>query len=1167
MIRLLTGDHGSGKTSALADAIAARVAAGERAYLLVPEQQTVLSEREMADRLPAAATLTFEVTNFTRLANTVFRRVGGLSYHYADAGTRTLVMWRAMGELLPLLHDAGAGADLGYVRKMTAAMAELSALSLSPTALSEAAKKLPPDARLHDKLEDLSLLSTLYRAMLHEQYGDTAEDLSRLADLLDRADLLDGAPLYVDGFTSFTEQEYRVLRALSRHSDLTVTLTLPAGREDALPFAETRECARRLMRLAADNGIPFAREDLGDCRRAAAPLLRYVTAHLFAPAGPDGPAPENMPPSGRGVSPQATGGEGAENALSPHPCVAKNETDAAANAANATGAVARAASPATEAATAALCTPPLRVGVAPDPFAAAEYVAADIWRRVQEEGARFRDFAVVVRRAEDYAGVLDTAMARAGIPCFMARHTDITAYAAVKLIFSAYTAVCGGFRTGDVIAYLKCGMTGISPDDADVFELYVSRWKISGRRMTDDIPWNMNPDGYTDTLTPRGEAVLRTAQAVREAVCAQLLPLSQHTGPASVTEHARVLYEFLDARGVEDQLRARADAARAAGDTGEGGEFDRLFPVLLDALDRLVDTVGGVTVTAEVFADLLRLLLSEVELARIPTAFDEVTVGAADLLRIGDARHIYLVGVNEGEFPAPATEGGVFSEGDRAALSALGLPVVPDLSLRAARELFCFARAFASARESVTLLCAENSATGKPLRPSDALRELLSLAGVAPFRTADLPPLAFLYQCDAAADRQGLLHGTPEGAALDAALAMLERRPAAAAPHDPLFAERCRLSPAVAACLAPGGRLTLSQSRLEKYVGCPYAYFCEQVLYLQPDKPVTFDAANIGTLLHAVMERLFRETTDAGRSVGDLSRQDIAALVDKLADEYLCAVCRNEGQRTPRLLHLFARLRRLATLAAENLVAEMAQSEFRPLFLEMDFTEKAPDAPGMLPVVLPSGVRVSLVGRADRVDVFREGEKTYLRVIDYKSGGKKFDLAAVEEGLNTQMLMYLFSLWRSENPRFREKVAGAGELLPAGILYVGLMPDDKVYDSPAGAGDIREKAAASLSRSGYFLRDERVLRAMDRELSGRYIPIRMTKDGGFQKNSLPSLADLETLGAQVGKLQGVIARIAGEMTAGVADIRPRRARGGERSPCAFCEMRFACRRRTDRPGT
>ena len=716
MMRLLTGDHGSGKTTAVCDAIAARVVAGERAFLLVPEQQTVLSEHAMADRLPPAATLTFEVTNFTRLANTVFRRVGGLSYHYADAGTRTLVMWRAMGELLPLLHDAPAMADLGYVRKMTSAMQELSALSLSPTALSEAAKQLPPDTRLHDKLEDLSLLSTLYRAMLHEQYGDTAEDLARLSDLLDRADLLDGVPLYVDGFTSFTEQEYRVLRALSRHSDLTVTLTLPAAREDALPFAETRECARRLARLCADNGIPFVREDVGESRRAAAPLLRYVTAHLFAGSTPPAAAPENIPvPVGAENDPQ--------NALSPHPCVANAESAAEEKptAGMASGRDAR--------------TPPLRVGIAPDPFAAADYVTSDIWRRVQEEGARFSDFAVVVRRAENYAGVLDAAMARAGIPCFMARHTDITAYAAVKLIFSAYTVVCGGFRTGDVIAYLKCGMTGISPDDADVFELYVTRWKISGRRMTDDIPWNMNPDGYTAAMTPRGEAILRTAQAVREAICTQLLPLSQHTGSFSVTEHARVLYDFLAAREVEAQLAARADAARAAGDAGEGEELSRLFGVLLDALDRLVDTVGGVTVTAEVFADLLRLLLSEVELSRIPTAPDEVTVGSADLLRIGDARHIYLVGVNDGEFPAPAAEGGVFSEGDRAALAALGLSVAPDLSLRAARELFCFARAFAAARESVTLLCAENTAAGAPLRPADTLRDLLALTHVPVFRT------------------------------------------------------------------------------------------------------------------------------------------------------------------------------------------------------------------------------------------------------------------------------------------------------------------------------------------------------------------------------------------------------------------------------------------------
>ena len=263
MIRLLTGDFGSGKSAAVAAAIRADVEQGRRAYLLVPEQGTLLAEQEMADLLPPSAPLCFEVTNFSRLANTVFRQQGGLSYHYADRGTRSLIMWRTMGELLPLLHEKGGEQELGRVRKMTSAMAELSALSLTPAALDAAAKKLPKGERLREKLEDLSLLSTLYHALLHEKYDDMAEDLSRLSDLLLEGRFLSGAHLYVDGFISFTEQQWRILRAAAATCDLTVTLTLPKAREGDLTFEETRDTYRRLVRMAKSASIPLTREDLG----------------------------------------------------------------------------------------------------------------------------------------------------------------------------------------------------------------------------------------------------------------------------------------------------------------------------------------------------------------------------------------------------------------------------------------------------------------------------------------------------------------------------------------------------------------------------------------------------------------------------------------------------------------------------------------------------------------------------------------------------------------------------------------------------------------------------------------------------------------------------------------------------------------------------------------
>ena len=104
MLRLIEGglfDRGHGLVT---DLISACCESGCPCYLIVPEQQTVIAEREFVDALPSSSALLFEATNFTRLADSVFRRVGGLAGSACDAAHRAIIMWRTLCELSPYLE-------------------------------------------------------------------------------------------------------------------------------------------------------------------------------------------------------------------------------------------------------------------------------------------------------------------------------------------------------------------------------------------------------------------------------------------------------------------------------------------------------------------------------------------------------------------------------------------------------------------------------------------------------------------------------------------------------------------------------------------------------------------------------------------------------------------------------------------------------------------------------------------------------------------------------------------------------------------------------------------------------------------------------------------------------------------------------------------------------
>jgi ATP-dependent helicase/nuclease subunit B len=206
MLHIIKGDVGSGKTTYITELISRAIGEKKRCFLIVPEQQTVSAERFMAEKLHPSFPLYLEITNFSRLANTVFRTYGGISYNYSSEAVRSLIMWKTLGELLPCLHENKSDIEAGRVKRMLSAISELHSASVGAEDLKKAIDSTKEE-RLKEKLEDLYLISTLYTSLLKEHYSDQSEDLDRLSDVLAENDFFSDAIVVIDSFTSFTPQE------------------------------------------------------------------------------------------------------------------------------------------------------------------------------------------------------------------------------------------------------------------------------------------------------------------------------------------------------------------------------------------------------------------------------------------------------------------------------------------------------------------------------------------------------------------------------------------------------------------------------------------------------------------------------------------------------------------------------------------------------------------------------------------------------------------------------------------------------------------------------------------------------------------------------------------------------------------------------------------------
>ncbi len=1095
MLHLLLGGPGSGKTAALESAIASALPSGRRIWLVVPEQATVSVERRMAELLPPSAPLSFEVTNFTRLADSFFRVSGGVGVSYATSVARLLTMWRTLGESAPLLSVLGRDTSSGSVRRLLAASRELSAARMGPAELDAAAAALG-ESKLSERLRDLSLVLSVYRALLGERFADAETDLDGMRDRLRGSDFFLGALLAFDSFTSFTEQQYAVLGELLRTSDVTVTLTLSRDADGQLCYEEAKASYARLRALADRAGVEVRERYLDGNRRTLSESLRFLTDHLWrADVG-------DLVYTG-----ERDGGVRHVNALTP--------------------------------------------------YSAARFIAEDISRRVREEGALYRDFAVVAGNVDAYRGILDTALRSSGIPVFSSDRTDISSLEPMKLIAGAYAVCIGGFRRSDLLTYLKCGFSGISAEAIDAFELYTERWRLDGRQITDGRRWTMNPDGYTDRLTPHGERVLEMACEVRERLLATLLPFRERAVRQAVPAHCRSLCDFLLSIELPARMAERARSLAERGDGERAEHLSRLWQIICDTLDTLAELLPDSVVSAEEFASLFRLVGEEVDIGRIPASEDEVMFGSAELLRADGVRHVYLLGASEGEFPAAGTGSGFFTEPERTALAAVGVSIGQDGGVRSSRELFFFLRALASASVSATVLTSTLGVDLTPRRPSSAVERMHGLLGDAlPTLTVEEMPTAdLLWSRGGALERLGELSRDPIYPALADALsgdAEGERRLGAVV--MPLSNDNARLSERFARTVYPE-KMATTQSRIERYVKCPFLHFCTYVLKLRSDELADFDNNEIGSYVHAMLEEFFREGGD--RSPASYTAAEIDEISARLSGEYLARI--GQGQESsPRMRRLWRSLHRSSRLLISRICDELAESDFTPRFYELKIGGNAPDAPTACTFTTEDGGELSIYGSVDRVDTCVIDGRAYVRVIDYKTGSKIFKLDDVRRGLNLQMLLYLFALWKNKNPAFAERlgVGADGEIIPAGVLYMGAGTGEIRLERPLPPEETERLASGGARQNGLLLDDRAVLEAMEHGLRGKYIPVRCNKDGSISGDSQKNLLSLEGMGALLSEIGTILSDITADMKSGKI---PAYATRHGRENCTYCEMRPVCR--------
>ncbi len=1094
MINFIYGSYGCGKTTEILNMIKTDTARGIHTFLIVPDQEALQVERLSLSLLPPAAQLHLEILGFSRLYNRVCREYGGLSYSYITKPVRALLMWKSVRELSPLLEAYCniSTTDLGSTDKLIATINEFRANGVTPAELEIAAKKLGADSALAKRLRDMALIYACFDNYISEKYTDSADDLSRLFEILKEHDFFKNTNIYIDSFSSFTGVQHKIIEQMMKTAD-NVTLTFPISSPDTRDIsAEAILESYTRVAEAAKRAGGYREIFLRENKRSESPVLAYVSKNLWHMETNE-------------ASPEFDGSVVCE--------------------------------------------------ICDNRYTECEAVAAHILELLRK-GERCRDMVIIARDAEKYRGILDTALQKSGIPFFFSEKSDLCSVPAVKFILYALRIKKYNWQRRDVIAYIKTGLCNVSRRDASLFEEYINTWNINGSRFLEG-EWTMNPDGFTAEMSPRAEGILRVANSVREAIIPPLHKLFVLLDAAKdIPDMCRAVYSFLCDISLEEKLSELSHRAVERGELKNATELSRIYEIILNSLADIAEALSDEEADTEEFIMILRNIFEKTEIGSIPTSVDEVTVGSASMLRSSNPQYAFVIGLCEGEFPANIKDGGMLSSNDRDELSALGIELSGNADIKNSDELMYVARALSSPRRALYLFTHQAEIDGQVCYPSLALKRVSKLIPELTehrFKLSD-----FEYLVPSPKNAVGIFR------AIDDKSAKMSLQ-SAISEYIPEFSQGARLSADTKECrVSPelvkselGNHLHFSSTSFESYVKCPFGYFCSNILKLRKNVTNNFNAADIGLLVHYILEVLIRDAIPASPDAPLPTDEALIKKADEAINEYLSRICPESVLSSPRMKHMFLRLRNLALLLVHNTVTEFSHSVFRPAFYELKADGNGFN-PSPLIFKLDDGATVSFSGIIDRVDVYKKDGDVYIRIVDYKTGSKTFSISDIAHGINLQMLIYLFTLCRSSSPMFKASIGleDSREALPAGVVYLSAAIPTIEADDYADKDNVIARAEKELVRTGLILGEEEMLLAMNDKLDSDFLlGTKRNKEGELVGSALTSAEGFANIFEQI---KDTVIKLMTELRQGNADAAP--LDYGTRSPCDHCEARPICRR-------
>lgn len=1145
-LQLIFGGSGSGKSHFLfGHIIKESMENPHKNYLvLVPEQFTMQTQKELVLRHPRGGILNIDILSFERLAHRIFQEVGANTRSLLEEIGKSFVLQKIALEKEKDLPFLGRNLKkAGYIAEMKSLISELAQYDIHPEQLDDMIQRAGDRPKLAEKLKDVKQIYLAFLDYMEDTYMTAEDVMDVLCSVVPQSGLLKDSVLAFDGFTGFTPIQMRVFGELLKTSEkvyMTITLgdrekLLSPVKEQEL-FAMSKSTAADICKMAAKYHV----EILPEIRIRASeksrfgenPALAFLEAHLFR--------------------------------------FGKKEYEAEQDA--------------------------IHILRAKNPLREVQLLSSKIHRLVREEGYRYGDIVVITGDLGTYGNYVRQVFADTDIPYFIDEKRNVLGNPYIEFLRGLMEVETDRYSISGVFRYLRSGMSDVPTEEVDILENYCLAMGIRGYKKWNDswhrIHSGMSPDEIL-VIEEIRQKVMAELEPFHQAVRGQKVPgthsensaakqgqedpgshsengtaqKGKRTAP-SIRDLVHALYEAGMARNIQLKLKKQEEYFASIGRADLEKEYAQIYKKVMSMFDKLVDVLGEEKVSFREFRSILEAGFMETRIGIIPPTADQVLIGDMERTRIKDVKVLMFLGVNEGLIPKAASSGGILSDTDREFLAdqkhGQAIPLKPSAKETMYIQKFYLYLNLTKPSERLYLSYSASNSNGEVVGPAYLIHTIEKLyprlrieeESDILLEKIETPNSAMEYLID------GLRRNAqeePDGVWKEL-YSWYAAHPAYAKKLFALVEATHKTSPhdsigKVVARALYGNTLENSATRLERFAACAFAHFLQYGLRLQERKQYEFTGMDLGNIVHTVLELFAKKVTTYQYDWHTMTEEIREKLIKESMDEVIHDYGNTILHSSARNEYMIQRVYRILSRTVWALQEQIRQGDFVPNRFEVSF--RMDEGLKAVNIDLEDGGKMRLKGRIDRVDTYEDDERVYVKVIDYKSGSTKFDLTCVYYGLQLQLVLYMNAAVELMNK-------GQKEAQPAGIFYYNVKDPMEEWIEEESDEDLQLRILKELKPEGLVQEDKELIGHLDCNLKDRteddksreslVIPVKYNKGTALStSSSVASLKNLERLSEHV---NDTIRRIGSEILSGKVSVDPYER--GQNTGCDYCPYQGIC---------